>query len=206
MIESENNGKIRFLCRSIFNCGEGTFRLLYSKWFRFKFIGNVFCTRKNWQCVGGIPSVGRAIFDKNSQFPTIHGPHELADCIDQFAALTDLDPEDTITSHQFNTENYFEDSNITVEFVRLFPTSANSKENEVYAYLCRLKPRRGRFKLNRLTDKNLTVTHVQNLTKGNSITLDDGRVINPQDVQTAGFLGGNFLSMYTNIGRIITVI
>lgn len=181
--------------RSLFNCGDGTFRLCYSKYFKFKFIQNIFCTQNNWQCVGGIPSVGKAVYDKNSHFPTVHGPIEIRECLDRFAALTDLDPNEVISSRQFNTESYFEDSNVLIEFIKLH----GSTENKVFAYLCQLKPRKGRLDTEQLIDRNIPMHLIQDLQNDSSVTLADGAVINPNDVRRIGFPGGNFLSMSKNL-------
>lgn len=180
--------------RYLFNCGDGTYRLMSSRGHRFRFVGNVFCTRSDWRAVGGIPSLARAIWDKNSLFPTFHGPPAIRSYLDQFAILTDLDPLAAYTENQYNHEPYFEDGCLSVDFVDLFPATDCGKLNShVMAFVCRVKPREGRIDLKKFTDLNLSSVHLAELGKGNDIVAPDGRVVKADEMRVGAYKGGNFL-------------
>lgn len=183
--------------RNLFNCGEGTFRLLHARGHRFRCLSNVFCTRNHWERVGGIPSVARAFFDRNKLFPTFHGPPQLNKCLHKFAELTDLDPELAVTDKQFNSKSYFEDRYMQVDSVVLNSTDAiMAKSNTVIAFVGRFIPRRGTIILSKFTENNIPIEFIRSINNGEDVTLPDGQTILAKDFLTKGFDGGNFLSEF----------
>lgn len=185
-----------FTCfRNLFNCGEGTFRLMYAKAHRFRYLSNIFCTSNRWERVGGIPSLARAVFDRNTQFPIFHGPPQIELMLKKFAALTDIDPELAVTERQFNLNPFFEDSYSQVDFVNLHRhKDPNAEESSVIAYVCRLRPRRGTVILKKFTENNVPIEHIKTISNGLDVTLDDGTTYLAKDFLTPGFSGANFLS------------
>lgn len=170
---------------------------MYSKGHRFRLLSNVFCTSNQWNRVGGIPSLARAIFDRNSMFPTFHGPPQIEKCLNKFAALTDLDPELAVTETQFNNQSFFEDAFTQVDFVELKSEIASrSTSTTVMAYVCRLRPRKGTLLLSKFTANNIPAEFLKFVNNGQDITLPDGRTFLASDFMSAGFAGGNFLSMF----------
>lgn len=181
--------------RHLFNCGEGTFRMMYSKGHRFRFLSNVFCTSNRWERIGGVPALGRAVFDRCLQFPRFHGPHQIASVLEKFAELTDIDPEAAVSDHTFNSDTYFEDSYMQVDFVDLHRSNGPEAEQpSVMAFVCRLRPRKGTVILSKFTELSLPGEHIQAISKGRDVKLDDGTTIYAKDFLTPGFPGGNFLS------------
>lgn len=198
IIFKSNLLKIIFFChfRTLFNCGEGTFRILYSRSHRFRSFSNVFCTSNRWERIGGIPSLGRAVFDRNSHFPTIHGPQQIENCLNTFAALTDIEPELAVSDRTFNQNTYYEDNHMQVDFVDLIRENAPTTEiPSVKAYVCRLIPRGGTVMLSKFTEDQIPVEYIKNISKGEDVTLPDGRSIIAKDFISPGFEGGNFLGM-----------
>lgn len=170
---------------------------MYAKAHRFRYLSNIFCTSNRWERIGGIPSLARAVFDRNALFPTFHGPPQIERCLAKFAELTDLDPELAVTERQFNKNSYFEDYHIQVDSVKLNRTNAsNSNDETVIAYVCRLRPRKGTVLLAKITANNIPIEHIKSINEGIDVTLDDGTVVYAKDYLSTGFPGGNFLSMY----------
>lgn len=184
-------------CRHLFNCGDGTFRLMSSRGHRFRYINNVFCTRSDWFAVGGVPSLARSVWDKNALFPTFHGPPAIESYLDRFAILTDLVPEAALNGNQFNREQYFEDGSLSVDFVNLFPATKSSNLNShVMAFVCTVKPREGKIDLHRFTELNLPSEFLTKLDKGESVVAADGRIITSDELRAYCFRGGHFLGTY----------
>lgn len=176
----------------MYNCGEGTFRLLYARAHRFRFISNVFCTSNRWERIGGIPSLARAVFDRTSGFPTFHGPSQIERCLPKFAALTDLDPDVAVTDTQYNSAGFYEDFYYQVDFVPL--KRPNAGNETVIAYICRLRPRKGTVILGKFTAHNIPIAHMKTINDGHDIKLDDGTILYAKDYLMPGFPGGSFLS------------
>lgn len=184
------------LCRSrhLYNCGEGTFRMLYARAHRFRFISNVFCTSNRWERCGGIPSLARAVFDRTSAFPTFHGPPQIERCLRKFAELTDLDPNVAVSDKQFNSIASFEDYYYQVDFVELKRTNGGSAIDEtVIAYVCRLRPRKGTVILGKITEDNIPIEYLKPISDGIDIKLNDGTIRYAKDYLSPGFAGASFL-------------
>lgn len=171
---------------------------MYAKGHRFRYVSNVFCTSNRWERIGGLPSLSRAVFDRNTLFPTFHGPPQIERCLHKFAELTDIDPEMAITERQFNKNDFHEDAYIQVDFVELKRTNSasNSDDITVMAHVCRLRPRKGSVILSKFTENNIPIEHIKTLNQGNDVTLPDGTIHLAKDFLTPGFPGGNFLSKF----------
>lgn len=168
--------------------------MMYSKGHRFRYLSNIFCTSNRWQHVGGVPSLARAVFDRTNIFPTFHGPPQIESLLPKFAQLTDICPDTAVSSRTFNTEPFYEDSFIQVDFVNLHRENAPTSEvPSVVAYVCRLQPRKGTLMLNKFTEHGLPIEHMKAFTNGRDVTLEDGTVLLAKDFTSPGFTGGNFL-------------
>lgn len=168
-----------------------------SRGHRFRYINNVFCTRSDWFAVGGVPSLARAVWDKNSLFPNFHGPPAIESYLDRFAIMTDLTPDGALNGKQFNREQYFEDATLSVDFVNLFPATESSKLNShVMAFVCAVKPRVGKIDVGKFTELDIPSHYLQQLDKGICVTLPDGRTITPDELRSHSFRGGYFLGSY----------
>lgn len=166
---------------------------MYSKAHKFRFVNNIFCTRTDWERVGGIPSLARAVSDRNTLFPTFHGPAALDSCLERFAILTDLEPDQVLTDRCFNPEPYYDDSHLQIDFVNLYPTEEVSKQCDVMAFVCRIKPKLGKFNVDKFSTLNIPIQYMKQLSHGTDVTLEDGTVINADDLRFPEFQGGNFL-------------
>lgn len=166
---------------------------MYAKGFRFKFITNVFCTRNDWKCVGGVPSLARAIYDRCSQFPTFHGPPELESCLKRFASLTDLNPDAAVSERNFNADNFHDDLASQTDFVNLHSDQKRENAPSVIAYVTRLKPRDGNIIPQKLADLNLPSKLREQLFRGKDVTLKDGTTITTDQVRARRFPGASFL-------------
>lgn len=166
---------------------------MYARGFKFKFITNIFCTRSNWECVGGVPSLARAVYDRCSQFPKLHGPPELESCVEKFAFVTDLDPKIAVNEHSFNKENFHDDINSQTDFVNLYRDQPGPNDPSVIAYVCRLKSRESKLDTQKFTDLRLTSEQRQQLHKGESVTLHNNTSLTLDDLKTKAFPGASFL-------------
>lgn len=63
--------------RYLFNCSEGTGRIMLDNSMKWQSIQNIFVTRTNWFRIGGIPNITRLIEDSHSSQLTLHGPPKL---------------------------------------------------------------------------------------------------------------------------------
>lgn len=169
--------------------------MMYSRGQRFRYVSNVFCTSNRWERVGGIPSLARAVFDRNTLFPTFHGPKQIKQYLQKFAELTDLDPEHALTNRTFNCDDSYEDSYMQIDFVNLHRTNASSsEESTVIAYVGRIRPRKGTVILSKFTENDIPNQYIKALNDGEDITLPDGTVHLAKNFLTTSFPGANFLS------------
>ncbi|KAL1915603.1 uncharacterized protein VTP21DRAFT_6727 [Calcarisporiella thermophila] len=63
--------------RYLFNCGEGTQRLCVEKKLRLAKVCNIFLTRVEWECVGGIPGMLLTLADAGTKGINLHGGKNL---------------------------------------------------------------------------------------------------------------------------------
>lgn len=170
---------------------------MYGKSHRFRLLSNVFFTSNRWERVGGVPSLARAVFDRNIAFPTFHGPPQIQNYLHKFAELTDLNPELAIKKNQYNNNDFYDDAYMQVDFVELHRENASNSDNiTVLAHVCRLQPRRGSIMLKKFTEMDIPVEHIRTINMGKNVTLADGTTIFAKDFLTQGFDGGNFLSKW----------
>lgn len=169
---------------------------MHARGFKFRFITNIFCTRSDWECVGGVPSLARAIYDRCSQFPTLHGPPNLKNCLEKFATLTDLEPN-VVNDRTFNSENFHDDIASQTDFVDLHRSSEkNPMDPSVIAYVCRLKSRDGIIDSQKIAHLGIPQKLKEKLLRGQNVQLDDGTVITATDVRSRDFPGANFLGKF----------
>ncbi|XP_031626112.1 ribonuclease Z, mitochondrial-like [Contarinia nasturtii] len=179
---------------NVFNCGEGTFRIMYSRSNRFRYLSNVFLTSDRWERVGGLPSLARAVHDRNLLFPTIHGPPNVENYLRKFAELTDLDPDDAMTEQTFCRKPYYFDSYLEVDYVDLHRENAPaSEQTNVMAFVCRVRPRKGTVIVGKFTENNIPNDYIKTINNGLDVTLPDGRIILAKDYLSPSFYGANFL-------------
>lgn len=188
---------IRTPCRCyLFNCPEGVARFLSSLRVRPNQIHDIFVTRDNWQNVGGIQSIlfSRETSDERLK---IHGAtktispflKDLRPLLDftEAGANNSFDARDCYADHGF-----FEDSALCVTYLRVsnsgeprFTANGGTERKQIsnVAYLVELKPCPPRIDPLKLIELKVPRTSViTKLKAGESVTLEDGRVIRPEDV------------------------
>lgn len=163
----------------LFNCGENNTRLFQDLKIPLKDVKHVFLTQSKWERIGGLTSL---IFQTvaHSGFPPIfHGPSNLHKIVQRMIFLSSLGSifKHRFDSNSFQTTEPYDDDGILIESVEL-----THLQETAIIYLCKLKETRGKFSLAKSLEKNVPVTMLSKLYHNENITLDDGTVITPADV------------------------
>ncbi|RKP27855.1 beta-lactamase-like protein, partial [Syncephalis pseudoplumigaleata] len=110
--------------RYLFNCGEGTQRLFVENGVRANKVTNVFLTRLNWDCIGGVPGMILTLADAGVRRLHFHGGPNLTHFMAanrHFVARTGLSVK--VNEYPLNDGQFFEDENMTVRVVELNPAT-----------------------------------------------------------------------------------
>ena len=67
--------------RYIFNCGEGTQRIINEHKMKLTKINNIFFTRTSWKYIGGLPGMAMTLRDNGKSDLGLYGPAHLCDFI-----------------------------------------------------------------------------------------------------------------------------
>lgn len=179
----------------LFNCGENVTRSIVSTGTSIKRIAHVFLTQRNWNCLGGITALQVETAAGIGAFPTYHGPHGIFDTIER---MTNLTAAGSMCKQNFSPDivdltEFYEDSNFRFDKIRI--RNKYHPERHVYSYLCWMKAVKGEVSVQRLTDHNITsLSQIRQLMRGESIRLDDGIIIAPDDICTPARREKRFLS------------
>lgn len=126
----------------LFNCGEECARFLAQDEHNIANISDIFFTQVKWNCIGGISTLNSLYYKVKNRLFKYHGPKKLFRCIRQILCQSIM-KEIEFTPEYCNTNKYFENDTIRIEFVSIEPTmpvTAHMREiNEVIVYLCTLK-------------------------------------------------------------------
>lgn len=164
----------------LFNCGEGIGRHCQEAKIHLKKISNIFFTQSKWHCLGGVTSPIFTTIALDGYPPKFHGPKNLPTIIQRMIFLSSLGH---LFKHRFTEETYFtterfEDNKIVVQ-----PISLHCGNETTMLYVCKVKERKGGFSLQKSVDKNVPAALLAKLFNGESITLNDGTVVEPVDVR-----------------------
>ncbi|KAI8388141.1 beta-lactamase-like protein [Radiomyces spectabilis] len=112
--------------RYMFNCREGTQRLCVEEKVRLSKLKNIFLTRLEWECVGGMIGMLLTLADAGTQNLHIHGGRNLTHLMvatRPFVYRTSM----AVETHEFdgNPTSKFSDGNLTVTPVVILPTAAS---------------------------------------------------------------------------------
>lgn len=164
----------------LFNCGEGVARCSHDLKMSLKTVNHVFFTQSKWTCIGGVTTIIFSTIANCGYPPTFHGPGGLQKIFQRMIFLSSLGG---LFKHRFNSDAY--QTTETVENDGIVIECAELKHDQEIAivYLCKLKASRGKYSLRKSVDKNVPVEMLKNLFRGECVTLDDGTVITPADVQ-----------------------
>lgn len=191
--------------RYLFNCGEGITRFCKEKKVRLQSINHAFFTQTKWNCIGGVPSLLFCTIANSGYPPTFHGPEKLHKIFQRISFLSTLGGifKERFTPESFNTNERFEDKKVVIDSVKLCHLGEST-----FVYICKLKGCRGDFSLKRTVKLNVPNTLVGNLYRGESVTLNDGTVVTPEQVRTSDWLDTyimckfiSMFSMWRNIRR-----
>ncbi|KAI8576219.1 hypothetical protein K450DRAFT_214494 [Umbelopsis ramanniana AG] len=109
--------------RYMFNCGEGTQRLCVENKLKLAKMKNIFLSRVDWDCVGGLPGMLLTLADGGIKNISLHGPKNLTHFMvstRHFVYRTSM----SVETHEFQHDSdLFQDENLRVVPVIAYPTS-----------------------------------------------------------------------------------
>ncbi|XP_077387185.1 zinc phosphodiesterase ELAC protein 2 [Festucalex cinctus] len=161
--------------RYLFNCGEGTQRLMHEHKLRMSRLDNIFLTRMSWENVGGLSGMILTLKDTGVPNCVLSGPPQLESYVQ--AIKTFSGPLDNIKlSVRPYTDQMYTDNTMTVLQVPIFASPGNGQRSPgssrsasptsprrvsdhpnknsgdkrrdaslVVAFICKLHPRKGNF-------------------------------------------------------------
>lgn len=166
--------------RYLFNCGEGIGRMCKNADVSLKNIEHAFITQSKWNCIGGITSLMFSTIASNGHLPIFHGPSNLFKIFQRMSFLSIIGGlyKHRFTEDIFHSLERFEDHKLVVE-----PIELKHSEDSAMVYFCQLKQCRGSFSLEKSVEKNVPGPLLVKLFQSESVTLDDGSVVQPDDVR-----------------------
>ncbi|ESP03890.1 hypothetical protein LOTGIDRAFT_230203 [Lottia gigantea] len=182
--------------RYLFNCGEGIQRFFMVDKLKIAKIEHLFLTSNSWSNIGGL--IGLLFMLENIGVPkiTLHGPPNVEGISSMCKHLGQSDG--TKLEKRLLTEGNYEDNNFKFQYVPFFRKKEKTDEAafaskkpkldslpvEVsVAYICTPKPSIRRIDIQKCIELDIAPGPCLNLVKtGESVTLEDGRVINSEDI------------------------
>lgn len=210
--------------RYLFNCGEGTQRLMQEHKLKAARLDNIFLTQLSWKNVGGLSGMILTLKDTGVPECVLSGPPQLENFVN--AIKTFSGPlEDIKLSVRPYTEETYTDDTMTVYQVPLFAKSNDGRQHSprrspphrdqaldpgerrsaretslAVAFICKLHPRKGNFLVPQAKQLGLPVgtaaigPMITALKAGNSIVFE-GKEIRPEQVCTPTDPGPVFVVM-----------
>nr|XP_020460593.1 zinc phosphodiesterase ELAC protein 2 [Monopterus albus] len=176
--------------RYLFNCGEGTQRLMQEYKLKATCLDNIFLTRLSWENVGGLSGMILTLRDIGVPECVLSGPPQLENYLN--AIKTFSGPlEDIKLSVRPYTEETYTDDTMTVYQVPIFGEGQTTAQDTslVVAFICKLHPKKGNFLVLQAKELGLPVGTaaigplIAALKNGKSITYE-GKEIRPEQVCT----------------------
>ncbi|OBZ86036.1 Zinc phosphodiesterase ELAC protein 2 [Choanephora cucurbitarum] len=119
--------------RYLFNCREGTQRLCVQEKVRLSKLSNVFLSRVDWDCLGGLTGMLLTLTDTGIKKIDLHGPKNLS----HFVAATRhfvYRTNATVNVSEYDNESKpYVDKNLSVTPVVVSPTSTRKRNYEQYS-------------------------------------------------------------------------
>ncbi|UZO24309.1 uncharacterized protein OCT59_016614 [Rhizophagus irregularis] len=107
--------------RYLFNCGEGTQRICLQNKLRLVKTKNIFLTRVNWECVGGLPGMLLTLADTGTKDIKIFGGENLTHFLTATRGFV-MRSTMSVETHEFQEDGMeFKDENLTILPVFLYP-------------------------------------------------------------------------------------
>uniref|UniRef100_A0A4W4GWW1 Zinc phosphodiesterase ELAC protein 2 n=1 Tax=Electrophorus electricus TaxID=8005 RepID=A0A4W4GWW1_ELEEL len=181
--------------RYLFNCGEGTQRVMQEYKLKAARLDKIFLTRMSWATVGGLSGMILTLKDIGVPECVLFGPPQLEKYLNAIQVFSG--PLDDINlSMRACNEPDFKDDTMTVSQVPIYgETRASSL---VVAYVCKLHPKKGNFLVQKAKELGLPVgtaaigPFISALKDGKSVTYE-GKEIHPAEVCTPSDPGPVFL-------------
>jgi len=185
--------------RYLFNCGEGTQRAAVEHRMRLSQVNNIFMTHCSWNNCGGLHGMLLSIDQFGGRNVTFHGPAGLEAIESLSRSLADQNLKIKVDTRDAGENCLYSDTNMMVESVILRPCneSEDKVENDETAasniaaskaaivYVCTPHQKKSVRKINleKMVDLGIPPgSAFRKLNNGESITLEDGRLIAPEDV------------------------
>ncbi|ESP03891.1 hypothetical protein LOTGIDRAFT_156489 [Lottia gigantea] len=182
--------------RYLFNCGEGVQRFLLVDKLKIAKIEHLFLTSKDWSSIGGLIGLLLSLEETGVPKITLHGPPNVEGISSMCKHLGQSDG--TQLEKRALTEECFEDNNFKFQYVPFFCEDERTDEAESaskkprldslpvevsVAYICTPKPSERKIDILKCKELDIRPGPSFNLLKtGESVTLEDGRVINSEDI------------------------
>ncbi|XP_019115990.1 zinc phosphodiesterase ELAC protein 2 [Larimichthys crocea] len=208
--------------RYLFNCGEGTQRLMQEHKLKAARLDNIFLTRLSWENVGGLSGMILTLKDTGVPECVLSGPPQLENYLDAIKSFSGP-LEDIKLSVRPYTEEMHTDETMAVYQVPIFaksrdngrklsPTSGRSSPSRnpderrkttrdtslVVSFICKLHPKKGNFLVPQARELGLPVGTaaigplIAALKDGKSVTYE-GKEIRPEQVCTPADPGPVFI-------------
>uniref|UniRef100_A0A8C1IKM7 Zinc phosphodiesterase ELAC protein 2 n=1 Tax=Cyprinus carpio TaxID=7962 RepID=A0A8C1IKM7_CYPCA len=201
--------------RYLFNCGEGTQRLMQEHKIKIARLDNIFLTRMSWETVGGLSGMILTLKDTGVPQCVLSGPPQLEKYLQAIRVFSGQ-LEDIKLAVRPYTEPQYKDETMTVSQVPLFCErrgrtnlflfflSTEGKEkitrdwSLVVAYVCKLHSKKGNFMALKAKEMGLPVGTaaigpiIEALKAGKTVT-HDGKEIRPEELCTPADPGPVFI-------------
>uniref|UniRef100_A0A8C1QSX1 Zinc phosphodiesterase ELAC protein 2 n=1 Tax=Cyprinus carpio TaxID=7962 RepID=A0A8C1QSX1_CYPCA len=205
--------------RYLFNCGEGTQRLMQEHKMKIARLDNIFLTRMSWETVGGLSGMILTLKDTGVPQCVLSGPPQLIlfICILSAAVRPYTEPQykdDTMTVSQvplfcechliftlFPTISSESDSHlkdVTESICAVCKEKVTRDSSLVVAYVCKLHSKKGNFLVLKAKEMGLPVGTaaigpiIEALKAGKTVT-HDGKEIRPEELCTPADPGPVFI-------------
>uniref|UniRef100_A0A3Q2CC61 Zinc phosphodiesterase ELAC protein 2 n=1 Tax=Cyprinodon variegatus TaxID=28743 RepID=A0A3Q2CC61_CYPVA len=176
--------------RYLFNCGEGTQRLMQEHKLKAARLDNIFLTRLSWENVGGLSGMILTLKDTGVPECVLSGPPQLKNYLHAIKSFSGP-LEDIKLSVRPYTEEMHKDETMTV--CQVWPSrerrGAARDTSLVIAFVCKLHPKKGNFLVAEAKELGLPVGTaaigplIKALKDGETI-VHDGKEIRPEQVCT----------------------
>ncbi|KAF0380098.1 beta-lactamase-like protein [Gigaspora margarita] len=118
--------------RYLFNCGEGTQRFCLQNKLKVSKLKNVFLTRVNWDCFGGLPGMLLTIADAGTKEIKLYGGPNLTHAITATRGFI-IRSTMSVATHEFQADGMeFKDDNMTIYPIFINPEESNNNISSSY--------------------------------------------------------------------------
>uniref|UniRef100_A0A673YQC4 Zinc phosphodiesterase ELAC protein 2 n=1 Tax=Salmo trutta TaxID=8032 RepID=A0A673YQC4_SALTR len=198
--------------RYLFNCGEGTQRLMQEHKLKAARLDNIFLTRMSWENVGGLSGMILTLKDTGVPEVVLSGPPQLEKYVNAIRVFSGPLEEIKLAVRPY-TEKQYTDDTMTKSpwmlsskghhfshfiFISGGKARATRDPSLVVAFVCKLHPKKGNFLVAQAKNLGLPVGTaaigplIAALKDGKSVTYE-GREIHPEEVCTPTDPGPAFI-------------